>query len=252
SAGTPRRGTRESRRRSRRAWRILWPSIRTSPRRGAGPRACSARSPSRSPRSGRGGSVFRSPRTSPSRFPRRRARALRLVTRLPQYSGATCCAQRDCFAARWPRDSMSVRTVGASPLYRIPRLAYHWMGAATAPLRLHPAFIMIGAQRCGTTSLFRALVAHPQVMSPAFRKGINYFDLNYFRGERWYTGHFPISEIARRHASSYGEPMAFEASGYYMYHPFALERMARDLPRVKLVAMLRDPAERAFSPYKHE
>src|SRR5262245_19377802 len=90
---------------------------------------------------------------------------------------------------------MSVRTVGASPLYRIPQLAYHWMGAATAPLRLHPAFIMIGAQRCGTTSLFRALVAHPQVMSPAFRKGINYFDLNYFRGERWYTGHFPISEI---------------------------------------------------------
>src|SRR5215472_12736702 len=147
---------------------------------------------------------------------------------------------------------MSVRTVGASPLYRIPRLAYHWVGAATAPLRLQPAFMMIGAQRCGTTSLFRALVAHPQVMSPAFRKGINYFDLNYFRGERWYTGHFPISEIARRHASGYGEPMAFEASGYYVYHPFALERMARDLPAVKLVAMLRDPVERAFSAYKHE
>ena len=147
---------------------------------------------------------------------------------------------------------MSVRTVGASPLYRIPRLAYPWVGAVTAPLRLQPAFIMIGAQRCGTTSLFRALVGHPQVMSPAFRKGINYFDLNYFRGERWYTGHFPISEIARRHTSGYGEPMAFEASGYYLYHPFALERMARDLPAVKLVVMLRDPVERAFSAYKHE
>jgi hypothetical protein len=129
---------------------------------------------------------------------------------------------------------MSVRTVGASPLYRIPRLAYHWVGAATAPLRLQPAFVMIGAQRCGTTSLFRALAGHPQVMSPAFRKGINYFDLNYFRGERWYTGHFPISEIARRHTSGYGE------------------RMARDLPAAKLVAMLRDPVERAFSAYKHE
>jgi hypothetical protein len=37
-----------------------------------------------------------------------------------------------------------------------------------------------------------------------------------------------------------------------MYHPFAMERMARDLPGVKLVVMLRDPVERAFSAYKHE
>ena len=42
--------------------------------------------------------------------------------------------------------------------------------------------------------------------------------------------------------------MTFEASGYYMYHPFAMERLARDLPRVKLVVMLRDPVERAFWP----
>ena len=35
--------------------------------------------------------------------------------------------------------------------------------------------------------------------------------------------------------------MTFEASGYYMYHPFAMERMARHLPGVKLVVMLRDP-----------
>jgi len=46
--------------------------------------------------------------------------------------------------------------------------------------------------------------------------------------------------------------MTFEASGYYMYHPFAMERLARDLPGSKLVVMLRDPVERAFSAYKHE
>ncbi len=46
--------------------------------------------------------------------------------------------------------------------------------------------------------------------------------------------------------------MSFEASGYYMYHPSALERMARHLPQVKLVVMLRDPVERAYSAYKHE
>jgi hypothetical protein len=95
-------------------------------------------------------------------------------------------------------------------------------------------------------------MAHPQVVRPAFHKGINYFDLNYQRGPRWYRGHFPVTGPARRKAAHYGAPVAFEASGYYLYHPFALERLAHDLPGVRLVAMLRDPVERAFSAYKHE
>jgi len=147
---------------------------------------------------------------------------------------------------------MSVREAVPGPLHRLSRLAYRQVTTATAPLRLEPAFIMIGAQRCGTTSLFRALAAHPQVARPPFRKGINYFDLNYYRTAGWYRGHFPIAALASRAAARYGGPVAFEASGYYMYHPFALERLAHDLPDVKLVAMLRDPVERAFSAYKHE
>jgi len=145
---------------------------------------------------------------------------------------------------------MSVRKAAPKTLKRIGRRAYVRMGAATAGLRLRPDFIVIGAQRCGTTSLFRALMAHPQVTRPAFHKGINYFDLNYHRGFRWYQGHFPLARIAERKAACFGGPVAFEASGYYLYHPFALERLARDLPHVKLVVMLRDPVERAFSHYK--
>ncbi|MGH3317435.1 MAG: sulfotransferase, partial [Nocardioidaceae bacterium] len=53
------------------------------------------------------------------------------------------------------------------------------VGQATAELRMRPSFVLVGAQRCGTTSLFRALMAHPLVQSPVFHKGINYFDLNY-------------------------------------------------------------------------
>ena len=111
---------------------------------------------------------------------------------------------------------------------------------------------MIGVQRGGTTSLYRTLREHPQVMRARFRKGVNYFDLNYYRGLRWYQGQFPVTEIACRRTARDGGPVAFEASGYYLYHPFALERLARDLPETKLVAMLRDPVERAFSAYKHE
>jgi Sulfotransferase domain len=111
---------------------------------------------------------------------------------------------------------------------------------------------MIGVSRCGTTSMFRALAAHPQVIRPTYRKGIYYFDLNYHRGPAWYRGHFPTAVAARRRTAGHGEPVAFEASGYYIFHPFALERIAHDLPTIKLVVMLRDPAERAFSAYKHE
>jgi hypothetical protein len=48
------------------------------------------------------------------------------------------------------------------------------------------------------------------------------------------------------------DAVTFDASGYYMYHPYAADRLASDLPDVKVMVMLRDPVERAFSAYKHE
>jgi len=147
---------------------------------------------------------------------------------------------------------ISVRKAAPEVVKQAGRRAYVLAGTATAGLRVQPDFIMIGAQRCGTTSLFRALLAHPQVIRPTFHKGVNYFDLNYYHSMGWYRGHFPVAGIAARRTALYGGPAVFEASGYYLYHPFAPERIARALPSVKLVVMLRDPVERAFSAYKHE
>lgn len=147
---------------------------------------------------------------------------------------------------------MPVHEALPAPVRDAGRSAYRQLTALTAPLRVTPGFLMIGVSRSGTTSMFRALAAHPQVIRPAHRKGIYYFDLNYHRGPAWYRGHFPTALTARRRAAGYGAPVAFEASGYYIFHPFALERIARDLAGVKLVVMLRDPVERAFSAYKHE
>lgn len=126
------------------------------------------------------------------------------------------------------------------------------LGRATARLRSEPDFIVVGAQRSGTTSLFRALMSHPQASRPTAHKGVNYFDLNYFRGWNWYLAHFPLARLRWPRAQLADEPKVFEASGYYLYHPFAIERMARDLPDVKIVVMLRDPVERAYSAYQHE
>jgi hypothetical protein len=147
---------------------------------------------------------------------------------------------------------LSAREIVSGSLHEAARRTYLGLGGATSGLRLMPSFIMIGVSRCGTTSLFRTLLQHPQVRRAVLHKGVNYFDLNYYRGMRWYRSHFPVAEIARRQTARHGGPVAFEASGYYLYHPFALERLARDLPRTKLVVMVRDPVERAFSAYKHE
>lgn len=119
------------------------------------------------------------------------------------------------------------------------------LGELTADRRPLPDFLVIGAQRAGTTSLFRALMQHPQIRRPNLHKGVNYFDLNFDRGERWYRAHFPV-----RHEGD--DSQVFDASGYYMFHPLAAERIVRELPGVKVVAMLRSPVERAFSAYKHE
>ncbi|MGC4954045.1 sulfotransferase domain-containing protein [Actinomadura citrea] len=131
------------------------------------------------------------------------------------------------------------------------RAATRTGGRLTSGARMLPDFLMVGTQRGGTTSLFRALAAHPATVQPNFHKGVHYFDVNYPRGLGWYRGHFPVRALAERRARG-AAPQAFESAGYYMHHPLAPERIAGDLPGVKLVVLLRDPAVRAYSAHKHE
>ena len=140
---------------------------------------------------------------------------------------------------------MNVRKLAPKSLRTTSRRAAVWWGERTADRRPAPDFLVIGGQRCGTTSLFRALLAHPQIRRAQLHKGVNYFDLDYARGESWYRGHFPARSTA-------DDLRVFDASGYYMFHPQAPGRIVRDLPGVRLIAMVRDPVERAYSAFKHE
>lgn len=117
------------------------------------------------------------------------------------------------------------------------------VGRLTSRARMLPSFLVCGGQRCGTTSLYRALAAHPLVLKAVLHKGVHFFDTNYHRGLDWYRAHFPI----RRDAFQ-----TFESSPYYLYHPHAAARIARDLPGVKLIVLVRDPVERAYSQHAHE
>lgn len=128
------------------------------------------------------------------------------------------------------------------------RAGYTAIGQATASVRMRPSFLIAGAQRCGTTSLFRMLAKHPDVKPPAITKGIHYFDTadRYARGPRFFTAHFPVS-LGSRSSTITGE-----ASPYYIFHPLAAERIGRELPGVKVIVLVRDPIERAFSAHKQE
>lgn len=138
-------------------------------------------------------------------------------------------------------------------LKRAVQLASVSAGRLTSSGRMLPGFLIVGAQRCGTTSMYRTLSQHPAILKPVLHKGVHFFDTGYARGLSWYRGHFPLERTARRVERETGtRPLAFESSPYYMFHPLAGERIDRDLPGVKLIVLVRDPVERAYSAHAHE
>ena len=116
-------------------------------------------------------------------------------------------------------------------------------------LRAFPDFIIVGAQKAGTTSLHAYLVQHPEITGP-YVKEVHYFDggLNpqfdsFAEGENWYRAHFPFKRDVRG--------LAFEASPLYLFNPLCAERIYNRAPTAKIIIMLRDPIERALSQYFH-
>jgi len=148
-------------------------------------------------------------------------------------------------------DATAARPTVPDPVKRSVRSLHSLLAQATRGARTLPTFVVAGAQRCGTTSLFRALMQHPQITGPPLLKGVHYFDTAYARGIGWYRGHFPLRALVRS-GSGRNRVEVGESSPYYLFHPLAAERLARDLPGVKVVVMLRDPVERAYSAHSHE
>jgi len=116
------------------------------------------------------------------------------------------------------------------------------MRLATGGLRPLPDFLILGAMKSGTTSLFRYLGQHPKVRVSA-AKAVHFFDLDHSRGPRWYRSHFPLLRSGA---------ITGEATPYYLCHPHAPQRIGELLPRARLVVLLRNPTDRAISHYSHE
>ena len=128
------------------------------------------------------------------------------------------------------------------------------VGMVTASVRSPPDYLVIGAKRGGTTSLHAYLAEHPGVLPlfprPQKIKGTYFFTDEWPRGPRWYRSHFPTTITRRRAARHLGyDPVAGDSSPYYLFHPLAPARAASMVPEARVIALLRDPAERAFSHY---
>jgi hypothetical protein len=119
---------------------------------------------------------------------------------------------------------------------------------ATSSRRSLPDFVVIGAMKSGTTTLYNHIVGHPAVR-PAFTREVHFFDDNYSRGVSWYRANFPLDRGAHGTERSW---VTGEASPYYLLHPLAPARAADVVPAARLIAVLRHPVDRAYSHYQHE
>jgi hypothetical protein len=126
------------------------------------------------------------------------------------------------------------------------KLVIRWLyHRITTHQRSFPYFIIVGTAKGGTTSLFEYICKHPNMMPP-FRKQVKFFYYNYELGLSWYQAHFPF-----RRKLACNQAITGEATPNYMFRPKAIQRIAASLPNVKIIVLLRDPVDRAYSHYNY-
>jgi hypothetical protein len=121
--------------------------------------------------------------------------------------------------------------------------------------RTLPDFLLIGAAKCGTTSLYDWICEHPLIGRPTTngrpRKELLFFDYEYRRGVEWYRTHFPTERERADFARAHGRPpLIGEATASYLTSYWVPERVAAVVPNVRLIVTLRDPINRAFSAFQ--
>ncbi len=121
--------------------------------------------------------------------------------------------------------------------------AAHCYRRLSSPWRRLPDFIIIGAQKAGTSSMFYYLAQHPE-LELSVEKEIHYYNYYAQSGKSigWYKSFFPLK------ATSAGKKTG-EASPNYLYSETAPQKLKQDVPEVKLIVLLRNPIDRAYSEY---
>jgi O-antigen/teichoic acid export membrane protein len=130
-------------------------------------------------------------------------------------------------------------------------LARAWC-LATAPLRRPADVMVIGTKRGGTTSLAAYLYEHPHVLPPVparlAPKGVRAIDEHPTRGRWWYRSHF--ATVFARGRRGAPRRLAAESTANYFFHAEHAARAAAMAPEARVVVLLRDPVERAWSHWR--
>ncbi len=132
------------------------------------------------------------------------------------------------------------------------------MARALGEPRRFPTFLVIGAAKAGTTSVYRYLEQHPEIFVSRIKEP-RFFALAGesldFRGPGDARAQLDAITTLEAYQALFDRAeaklAAGEASVLYLQHPAAAASIARHLPAVKLIAVLRHPAERAFSAFLH-
>ncbi|KFP07014.1 bifunctional heparan sulfate N-deacetylase/N-sulfotransferase 4 [Calypte anna] len=113
-----------------------------------------------------------------------------------------------------------------------------------------PKFLVIGPQKTGTTALYLFLLMHPSIISnlrsPKTFEEVQFFNgNNYHKGVDWYMDFFPTP-------SNITTDLLFEKSANYFHSEEAPKRAASLIPKAKIITILIDPSDRAYSWYQHQ
>ena len=112
------------------------------------------------------------------------------------------------------------------------------------PKQNAPDFIIAGASKCGTSSLYSYLNYHPQILL-SHKKELDFFWHNFGKGIAWYLAHFP--SICDR-----DDLITGEATPNYLRFPIVAKRIKQTCPQTKLIILLRNPVDRAISWHYHK
>jgi hypothetical protein len=118
----------------------------------------------------------------------------------------------------------------------------------TSTRRVLPDFIIIGTVRSGSTSLYYNICSHPSIL-PASYDEIGFFDSNYHLGMNWYRSMFPLKSDMERIRSETKYALTGEDTPFYFWKIDAANRIRKILPKIKLITILRNPVQRAYSNY---
>ena len=130
----------------------------------------------------------------------------------------------------------------------INKLVYNTTGSS----HVLPDFLIIGAARSGTTSLYEYLVQHPSII-PGTGKEVYFFDKEFAKGVNWYRSFFPTkTNKSKLEKKLQTKCITGEATPRYLHHPHTPKRVFELIPNVKLIVLMRNPIDRAYSHYQME